>query len=162
MSPPNRSAAAGVRTALKTFIKCALASLLFFSVAAPVVAEQRNVDGMWLDDGEQLKAVEMPASGNLSLNGWTRQGRGEVYRLKVKAGETLKVSLASRSEFVVMAIFDFGKPDDDAIFFSDTGNNTTVITPKEDTEWLIRPILVLSSSRRGLGANYTITVERQP
>jgi len=147
---------------VKTFLRCALASLLIATVSVPAVAEQRKVDGMWLDDGEQLKAVEMPASGNLTLNGWTRQGRGEVYRLKVKAGETLKVSLASRSEFVVMAIFDFGKPDDDAIFFSDTGNNTTVLTPAADTEWLIRPILVLSSSRRGLGANYTITVERQP
>lgn len=162
MPPANRGDAAGVHTAVKTFLRCALASLLIASVSVPAVAEQRNVDGMWLDDGEQLKAVEMPASGNLKLNGWTRQGRGEVYRLKVKAGETLKVSLASRSEFVVMAIFDFGKPDDDAIFFSDTGNNTTVLTPAADTEWLIRPILVLSSSRRGLGANYTITVERQP
>lgn len=162
MSPTDRSDAAGVCTAVKTFLRCALASLLIATVSVPAVAEQRKVDGMWLDDGEQLKAVEMPASGNLTLNGWTRQGRGEVYRLKVKAGETLKVSLASRSEFVVMAIFDFGKPDDDAIFFSDTGNNTTVLTPAADTEWLIRPILVLSSSRRGLGANYTITVERQP
>lgn len=162
MPSSDRGDAAGVCTAVKTFLKCALAAMLLASVAAPSIAEQRNVDGMWIDDGEHLKAVEMPASGSLTLRGWTRQGRGEVYRLKVKAGQPLKVSLASRSEFVVMAIFDFGKPDDDAIFFSDTGNNSSVLTPSADTEWLIRPILVLSSSRRGLGANYTITVERQP
>ncbi|SCX04676.1 hypothetical protein DSM25558_0696 [Agrobacterium sp. DSM 25558] len=139
-----------------------LASLLTVSVAAPAHSEPRNVDGIWLDDGENLKSAAMPVSGPLVLNGWTRQGRGDVYRLKVKAGETLKVTLTSRSEFVVMAIFDFAKPDDDAIFFSEAGKNTAVLTPKTDTEWLIRPILVLSSSRRGLGANYTVTVERQP
>jgi hypothetical protein len=139
-----------------------LASLLALSAVAPAHGEGRNVDGIWLDDGETLKPAAMPASGPLVLNGWTRQGRGDVYRLKVKAGETLTVTLASRSEFVVMAIFDFAKPEDDAIFFSDAGKNTAVLTPKADTEWLIRPILVLSSSRRGLGANYTITVARQP
>ncbi len=147
---------------MKIVIRCVLAALLSTSQAAPGHAEQRNVDGMWLDDGEQLKQVDMPPSGSLVLNGWTRQGRGEVYRLKVKAGETLKLDLASRSEFVVMAVFDFAKPDDDAIFFSEAGRNTTVLTAKADTEWLIRPILVLSSSRRGLGAHYTITVARQP
>ncbi|KQQ58340.1 hypothetical protein ASF69_13040 [Rhizobium sp. Leaf311] len=140
----------------------ALALLLGISCATPVQAESRNVDGIWLDDGETLKPATLPTGGPLVLNGWTRQGRGDVYRLKVKAGETLRVTLASRSEFVVMAIFDFAKPDDDAIFFSDAGNNEAVLTPSADTEWLIRPILVLSASRRGLGANYTITVERQP
>lgn len=147
---------------MTNLLKCLSVCLLLSAVSAPSLAEQRVVDGMWLDDGEHLKKVEMPQSGPLSLNGWTRQGRGDVYRLKVKAGETLKVQLSSSSDFVVMAIFDFAKPDDDAIFFSDIGSNVATLTPKADTEWLIRPILVLSSSRRGLGANYTITVERQP
>ncbi|MBB3944898.1 hypothetical protein GGQ73_000823 [Rhizobium skierniewicense] len=139
-----------------------LTSLLALSVVTFAQAEGRNVDGIWLDDGESLKPATMPTTGPLVLNGWTRQGRGDVYRLKVKAGETLKVTLTSRSEFVVMAIFDFAKPEDDAIFFSEAGRNTAVLTPNADTEWLVRPILVLSSSRRGLGANYTITVEKQP
>jgi hypothetical protein len=132
------------------------------STSAPAFAESRNVDGIWMDSGETLKSAALPPAGPLVLNGWTRQGRGDVYRVKVKAGEKLKVSLTSRSEFLVMAIFDFSTPDDDAIFFSDAGKNTAVLTPKADTEWLIRPILVLSASRRGLGANYTITVEKQP
>ena len=147
---------------MNRFTHSLLVSLLALSAVAPAHAEGRSVDGIWLDDGEKLQPAAMPASGPLVLNGWTRQGRGDVYRLKVKAGETLKITLASRSEFVVMAIFDFAKPDDDAIFFSDAGKNTAVLTPSADTEWLIRPILVLSSSRRGLGANYAITVERQP
>lgn len=147
---------------MNRFMHSLLAILLMVSATLPAHAEPRNVDGIWLDDGETLKPAAMPASGPLVLNGWTRQGRGDVYRVKVKAGETLKVTLASRSEFVVMAIFDFGKPEDDAIFFSDAGKNTAVLTPKTDTDWLIRPILVLSASRRGLGANYTITVEKQP
>nr|WP_202033504.1 hypothetical protein [Agrobacterium larrymoorei] len=138
------------------------AFLLLGSVASQSFAEQRVVDGMWLDEGEHLIKEAMPQSGPLSLKGWTRQGRGDVYRLKVRGGEKLKISLSSSSEFVVMAIFDFAKPEDDAIFFSDIGSNIAELTPKADTEWLIRPILVLSSSRRGLGANYTITVERQP
>ena len=146
---------------MKRFAHTLLAGFFLVASLAPVFAEQRVVDGMWLDDGEHLKTVAMPASGPLALNGWTRQGRGDVYRLKVKAGQTLKLSLASHSDYVVMAIFDFAKPEDDAIFFSDAGNSTAVLTPKADTEWLIRPILVLSASRRGLGAHYTITVEPQ-
>ena len=139
-----------------------LAAALAVTLAAPAHAEPRNVDGIWLDEGEALKQATMPATGPLVLNGWTRQGKGDVYRIKVKAGETLKVTLSSRSEYVVMAIFDFAKPEDDAIFFSDAGKNEAVLTPGADTEWLIRPILVLSASRRGLGANYAITVEKQP
>ena len=139
-----------------------LAATLAVTLAASAHAEPRNIDGIWLDDGETLKTATMPATGPLVLNGWTRQGKGDVYRIKVKAGETLKVTLSSRSEYVVMAIFDFAKPEDDAIFFSDAGKNEAVLTPGADTEWLIRPILVLSASRRGLGANYAITVERQP
>ncbi|MFN6987096.1 MAG: hypothetical protein ACK4OI_19940, partial [Rhizobium oryzihabitans] len=76
-------------------------------------AESRNVDGIWLDDGERLKEVAMPPTGPLKLDGWTRRGRGDVYRLKVKAGQTVKVELASSSEFVLMAIFDFSTPDED-------------------------------------------------
>ena len=139
-----------------------LAAALAVTLAASAHAEPRNIDGIWLDYGEALKTATMPATGPLVLNGWTRQGKGDVYRIKVKAGETLKVTLSSRSEYVVMAIFDFAKPEDDAIFFSDAGKNEAVLTPKADTDWLIRPILVLSSSRRGLGANYTVTVEKQP
>lgn len=144
------------------FASLFLAATLVVTLAASAHAEPRNIDGIWLDDGEALKTATMPATDPLVLNGWTRQGKGDVYRIKVKAGETLKVTLSSRSEYVVMAIFDFAKPDDDAIFFSDAGKNEAVLTPGADTEWLIRPILVLSASRRGLGANYAITVERQP
>lgn len=139
-----------------------LALLLAACVSFPSFAAGKNVDGIWLDDGEKLKPINMPQSGPLKLDGWTRQGRGDVYRLKVKAGQAMKIELTTPSEYVLMAIFDFAKPDDDAIFFSDSGGNTTVITPKADTDWLIRPILILSSPRRGLGAHYTLTVEKQP
>lgn len=139
-----------------------LAVMLAASSSFPSFAAGKNVDGIWLDDGETLKQIAMPPSGPLKLDGWTRQGRGDVYRLKVKAGQTLKVELGTPSEYVVMAIFDFAKPDDDAIFFSDSGGNKAVITPNADTDWLIRPILILSSPRRGLGAHYTLTVEKQP
>lgn len=138
------------------------AVVLATSMPFQAFATSTNVDGIWLDGGEKLKRIEMPQSGPLKLDGWTRQGRGDVYRLKVKAGQTMKIELATPSEYVLMAIFDFAKPDDDAIFFSDSGGNTTVITPKADTDWLIRPILILSSPRRGLGAHYTLTVEKQP
>ena len=80
-------------------------------------AESRNVDGIWLDDGERLKEVALPPAGPLKLDGWTRRGRGDVYRLKVKAGQTVKVELAASSEFVLMAIFDFSTDFFDQLFF---------------------------------------------
>ena len=110
-------------------------------------AEGRNVDGIWLDDGERLREVVLP-----------RRGRGDVYRMKVKAGQTVKIELAASSEFVLMAVFDFSTPDEDAIFFSDSQGKTATLTPKADTEWLIRPTLILGSPRRGLGAHYTLTI----
>lgn len=91
------------------------------AVPHPSFAESRNVDGIWLDDGETLKQVALPPAGPLKLDGWTRRGRGDVYRLKVKAGQTVKIELAASSEFVLMAVFDFSTPDEDAIFFSDSG-----------------------------------------
>ncbi len=54
------------------------------AVAHPSLAESRNVDGIWLDDGERLKEVALPPTGPLKLVGWTRRGRGDVYRLKVR------------------------------------------------------------------------------
>ncbi len=142
------------------------AALLAFIMAVSLLpvqsfAESRNVDGIWLDDGERLKDVAMPQTGPLRLDGWTRRGRGEVYRIKVKAGQTVKIELASSSEFVLMAVFDFSTPEEDAIFFSDAEGKTAVLTPKTDTDWLIRPSLILGSSRRGLGAHYTLTVSMQ-
>jgi len=131
------------------------------AVPHPSLAESRNVDGIWLDDGERLKEVALPPTGPLKLDGWTRRGRGDVYRLKVKAGQTMKVELTSSSEFVLMAIFDFSTPDQDAIFFSDSEGKIATLTPKADTEWLIRPTLILGSPRRGLGAHYILTVSTQ-
>ncbi|AYM61478.1 hypothetical protein G6L68_02880 [Agrobacterium fabrum] len=128
------------------------------AVPHPSLAESRNVDGIWLDDGESLKEVALPPAGPLTLDGWTRRGRGDVYRLKVKAGQTVKIELAASSEFVLMAVFDFSMPDEDAIFFSDSQGKVATLTPKADTEWLIRPTLILGSPRRGLGAHYILTV----
>ncbi len=73
----------------------------------------------------------------------------------------MKVELTSSSEFVLMAIFDFSTPDQDAIFFSDSEGKIATLTPKADTEWLIRPTLILGSPRRGLGAHYILTVSTQ-
>lgn len=125
--------------------------------AGPVRAE----DNVWLDQGEHLKEVTLGAQAPLALEGWTRQGRGDVYRLPVKAGQTLRITLKTSSEFVFMAIFDLAHPDDDALFFSDSGGKSAVLTAKTDTQWLIRPTLVLGSPRRGWGANYTVTIEHQ-
>ncbi|MCZ7446088.1 hypothetical protein O8B93_00615 [Agrobacterium rhizogenes] len=135
-----------------------LALTMAAAVPHPSFAESRNVDGIWLDDGERLKEVALPPVGPLTLDGWTRRGRGDVYRLKVKAGQTVKIELAASSEFVLMAVFDFSTPDEDAIFFSDSQGKIATLTPKADTEWLIRPTLILGSPRRGLGAHYTLTV----
>jgi hypothetical protein len=121
----------------------------------------RAEDNVWLDQGEHLKEVTLGAQAPLALEGWTRQGRGDVYRLPVKAGQTLRITLKTSSEFVFMAIFDLAHPDDDALFFSDSGGKSAVLTAKTDTQWLIRPTLVLGSPRRGWGANYTVTIEHQ-
>jgi hypothetical protein len=108
------------------------------------------VDDMWIDEGEQIVTVEPQAGTPLTINGWTRRGRGDVY-----------LEVDSKSAYLLLAVFDFAKPDDEAIFFSEPDNRKTTLTIKSDTELLIRPILILGQPRRGLGVNYQLRLLRQ-
>ena len=146
---------------IRRHVFLAMLSLIVLAPLPGLAQQSTDSDGIWLDQGERLKDITFPAAEPLKLDGWTRQGRGEVYRLKVKAGETVRIELTSSSEFIYMAIFDLARPDDDAIFFSDTEGRTATLKPDADTEWLIRPTLILSSPRRGLGAHYILTVQKQ-
>src|SRR5690606_36833006 len=94
-------------------------------------------------------------------SGWTRRGRDEVYRVKVRAGDKLHVQISSKSAYLLLAVFDFATPDDEAIFFSEPDNRQTILSIKKDTELLIRPIYILGQPRRGLGVKYELTLERK-
>lgn len=135
-------------------------TLLMVSCLAPTVALAQQEQPFWLNPGEVLKTIGPLTGDALRANGWTRQGRGNVYRLDVKAGDAMRITLASSSEFLNFAVFDMAEPDDDAIFFSDAGVKMTTLKAEKDTWWLIRPILILSSPRRGLGAHYDLTIEK--
>jgi hypothetical protein len=135
-------------------------ALLMASCLAPAIAFAQQEQPFWLNPGEVLKTIGPLTGDALRTSGWTRQGRGNVYRLDVKAGDALRITLASSSEFLNFAVFDMADPDDDAIFFSDAGVKMTTLTAEKDTWWLIRPILILSAPRRGLGAHYDLTIEK--
>lgn len=120
----------------------------------------RYVDDMWIDEGEHLIAIEPKAGQALELSGWTRSGRGDVYRVKVKAGDHLRLEVSSQSDYLLLAVFDFATPDEEAIYFSEPGNRKTILTIKRDTELLVRPIYILGQPRRGLGVKYQLVLER--
>jgi hypothetical protein len=119
------------------------------------------VDNMWIDEGESIVELAPDAGKTVELNGWTRRGRSNVYRVVVKAGDKLRIEVYSKSAYLMLAVFDFATPDDEAIFFSEPDNRQTILTIKSDTELLIRPILILGQPRRGLGVKYHLRLERQ-
>lgn len=117
--------------------------------------------GDWLGPGERLRVLKLPESGPVLLEGWTRQGRGDVYRLDVKAGDTIKLDFSTSSEFGRLVIFDMDHPDDDSIYASDENGLSAVLKVRENTRWFMRPFLIRSASRRGLGIHYALRLERQ-
>lgn len=119
------------------------------------------VDDMWIDEGEAIVELTPELGKAVKISGWTRRGRSDVYRVMVKAGDKLHVEIESKSAYLLLAVFDFATPEDEAIFFSEPDNRKTVLTINQDTELLIRPILILGQPRRGLGVNYQLTLERQ-
>jgi hypothetical protein len=119
------------------------------------------VDDMWIDEGEAIVELTPERGKAVKISGWTRRGRSDVYRVMVKAGDKLHVEIESKSAYLLLAVFDFATPEDEAIFFSEPDNRKTVLIIKQDTELLIRPILILGQPRRGLGVNYQLTLERQ-
>ena len=160
MPGPGGKTARGVCTSLSHELKKRqFLMLLFASCAAPMTAVAQD-EPSWLNPGEVLKDIGSVTPGGLRVGGWTRQGRGDVYRLNVKSGDAVRITLTSSSDFVNFAVFDMADPDDDAIFFSDAGVKIATLKAEKDTWWLIRPILILSAPRRGLGAHYELSIEK--
>lgn len=143
--------------------KLLLSLLLSFALCQPSLAMigGEYVDDMWIDQGERIISLNLQADKPFEHIGWTRRGRGEVFRVRVKAGDKFRLELSSKSEFLLMAVFDFADPDAEAIFFSEPDNRKTTLTIKRDTELLIRPIYILGQSRRGLGIRYELILERK-
>lgn len=141
----------------------AVSLMVLAALAQPSLAYSPGqfVDNMWIDEGEHIRSIEPKLGVPVDINGWTRRGRGDVYRVKLTAGDRLKIELTSKSEYLLMAVFDFATPEAEAIYFSEPDNRKTILTIKNDTELLIRPILILGQPRRGLGVNYHLRLERQ-
>ncbi len=110
--------------------------------------------------GEKLQPIATPIKGTLTLSGWTRDGRGTVYSLEVKKGETFRFRFKPRNNFVGLVVFD-GKSegeDTDDLFSTQGVDADKELQAEEDTTWIIRPYYARMSPRRGLGAPYEIEV----
>ena len=123
--------------------------------ASPALAQAPQ-----LDPGEKLEKLQYPAV-TMQIKAWTKFGNGHVYTLPVKAGQHVKISFTTRSQFAFLAIFDLSKADDEAFFGTDEDGSTLDTIVKEDTTWLLRPYYSKVSPRRGLGAPYTLLIEPQ-
>lgn len=108
--------------------------------------------------GEKLQVIAVPLKGTLTLSGWTRDGKGVVYSLPVKKGETFRFRFKPRNNFVGLVIFDEKGDDTDELFSSQGVESDKQLTAETDTSWIIRPYYARMSPRRGLGAPYTIEV----
>lgn len=135
-------------------------ALFALGAAGPVLADP---PAPWLYPGEKLVDAAMPPAGPLMLDGWTRDGRGSVYRLAVKKGETYEIAFKARGKFTGLVVFDMSLPVDAEGLFSseDAVGGVGTLTAEKDTTWLIRPYYSRMSPRRGLGAPYEIRLTRK-
>lgn len=113
-----------------------------------------------LDPGEKLEKLQFPAV-TMQIKGWTKFGNSHVFTLPVKAGQHVKISFTTRSQFAFLAIFDLSKGDDEAFFGTDEDGSVLDTIAKEDTTWMLRAYYSKVSPRRGLGAPYTLMIEPQ-
>jgi hypothetical protein len=107
--------------------------------------------------GEKLQPIATPLKSPLKLSGWTRDGRGVVYSLDVKKGETYRFRFKPRNNFVGLVIFDENGEDTD-LFSTQGVEADKEIEAETDTRWIIRPYYARMSPRRGLGAPYEIEI----
>ncbi len=114
-----------------------------------------------LDRGEELEKLGFPAVTE-KLTGWTKFGKGKVYTLPIKAGQHVKITFASKSQYAFMAIFDLTSSADEAFFGTDEDGMTADVTVSADTTWFIKPYYSRVTRRRGLGAPYSILIEPLP
>mgnify|MGYP006870682028 FL=1 len=112
--------------------------------------------------GERLVPIEVLPGKPVQLKGWTRDGKGLVYSLHVRAGEKVGVNFWTPSRFTYLVMFDVSKTDEDAFYSSDDDGNVKVLPVAKNTTWLIRPYYSRVARRRGLGAPYTVTLDIRP
>ena len=133
----------------------AIGTLLALGIA-PATAQQAPQ----LDPGEKLEKLQFPAV-TMQIKGWTKFGNSHVYTLPVKAGQHVKISFTTKSQYAFLAVFDLSKADDEAFFGTDEDGTTLDTVAKENTTWMLRPYYSKVSPRRGLGAPYTLLIEPQ-
>jgi len=134
--------------------------LLATAVLIAFAAAPARAQAPQLDPGEKLEKLQFPAV-TMQIKGWTKFGNSHVYTLPVKAGQHVKISFETRSQFAFLAIFDLSKADDEAFFGTDEDGTSLDTFVKDDTTWLLRPYYSKVSPRRGLGAPYTLMIEPQ-
>lgn len=133
-------------------------------LAATAHAEDGNGQSLQmpeLDQGEKLEKLGFPAVTE-KLTGWTKFGKGKVYTLPIKAGQHVRITFASKSQYAFMAIFDLTSSADEAFFGTDEDGMTADVTVSADTTWFIKPYYSRVTRRRGLGAPYSILIEPLP
>jgi hypothetical protein len=82
------------------------------------------------------------------------------YRVGVRAGQMMRVELASRSTAIHFNIYEPGKtPGQDAAFYiGDVSGNTVEFRTAHNGDYIVRVFLVRAAARRGESASYRIEV----
>lgn len=112
------------------------------------------------DPVRNLRVKFAPGTTGAELQGHV-EGRELVdYRLAAKAGQMVRINLATRSNSVSFNVFEPGKvPGNDAAFFiGATGGNTVEFRTAHSGDYLIRVLVNPAAARRNEAASYTLEV----
>lgn len=124
--------------------------------AADIAAAQARLS----PDGT-LRTVDFAETGTTTVSGKITGYKAAAYAVPVKAGQTLTVSMTTRSTSAYFNVVDVHAPNAVAAHRGEVDGPKAAIRAPAATIWLIEPYLVRAAARRGSTADYKLTITRQ-
>jgi hypothetical protein len=114
-----------------------------------------------LSPDQTLQTVSFPETGSTTVSGKIVGSKSVAYAVPAKAGQTLTVSLATKSTSAYVNVKDVRDQSGAAVHRGEIDGPKATIRVPADTTYLIDPFLVRAVARRGGTADYTLTIGRQ-
>lgn len=115
-----------------------------------------------LSPDETLQALDFAVSGSKTVSGRIQGYKSASYAVPIRKGQTLKVTMQTKSTSAYFNIQDARDTSGQALFAGEASNSHTAqIKAAEDATYVVRPYLNRAVARRGSAADYTLKIERQ-
>ena len=114
-----------------------------------------------LSPDQTLQTVNFPEAGTTTVSGKIAGYKSVAYAVPAKAGQTLTVTMTTRSTPAYFNVRDVRDQSGAAVHRGETDGQKATIAVPADTTYLIDPFLERAVARRGSSADYTLNITRQ-